>query len=122
MPPSLVIADVPFYDAPSEMEGSPYWVDLWAHVNGYRIGLQVKPKTYRASSLSIYTGKARSCQMRGHMLFEERFGGKVLVVIPQKGDVGPKSREEVTAEIKRLSQLPPGSHPSLRETGERSQR
>ena len=43
MKPALTIGGIPFYDAPSEVEGSPYWVDLWTDVNGYKIGLQVKP-------------------------------------------------------------------------------
>lgn len=106
--PSLIVADLPFYDAPSHIEGSPYWVDLWGHVNGYRIGLQVKPKTFRSSSLSVYTGKARSSQARGHDLFKEKFRGRVFIVTPQEGEVGPISQGEVAAEIERLNQLPPG--------------
>lgn len=39
MTPSLIIGGIPFYDAPSKIEGPPYWVDLWADVNGYKIGL-----------------------------------------------------------------------------------
>lgn len=114
--PSLIIANLPFYDAPSEIEGSPYWVDLWADVNGYRIGLQVKPKTFRASSLSIYTGKARSSQARGHDLFQEKFGGKVFTVTLQGGQVEPKAQDDVVKEIERLSQLPSGPHPPLLQT------
>ena len=37
MKPALTIGGIPFYDAPSEVEGSPYWVDLWTDVNGYKI-------------------------------------------------------------------------------------
>ena len=116
--PSLIIANLPFYDAPSYIEGSPYWVDLWGHVNGYRIGLQVKPKTFRSSSLSIYTGKARSSQARGYDLFQEKFGGKVIILTPQKGQVGRKAHDEVMVEIERLAQLPPGPHPPLPEIRE----
>ncbi len=54
MKPALTIGGIPFYDAPSEVEGSPYWVDLWTDVNGYKIGLQVKPSTYKSANLSIY--------------------------------------------------------------------
>lgn len=111
--PSLVIASLPFYDAPSHIEGSPYWVDLWAHVNGYRIGLQVKPKTFRASSLSVYTGKARSSQARGHDLFQKDFGGKVIIAIPEQGKVDIKTIKEVQQEIERLQKLLPGPHPPL---------
>ena len=39
----LVVDGIVFEDAPSEIEGAPYWVDLWTDVNGYKIGLQVKP-------------------------------------------------------------------------------
>ena len=49
------------------MEGSPYWVDLWADINGYKIGLQVKPSTYQSANLSIYMGKARSSEEAGQM-------------------------------------------------------
>jgi hypothetical protein len=111
--PSLIIANLPFYDAPSEIEGSPYWVDLWADVNGYRIGLQVKPKTFRASSLSIYTGKARSSQARGHDLFQEKFGGKVFTVTLQGGQVEPKALDDIIMEVERLSQMPRGPYPPL---------
>ncbi len=31
---SLIISGVEFYNAPSEIEGSPYGVDLWGEVNG----------------------------------------------------------------------------------------
>jgi hypothetical protein len=116
--PSLIIANLPFYDAPSYIEGSPYWVDLWGHVNGYRIGLQVKPKTFRASSLSIYTGKARSSLAHGYDLFQKKFGGKVIILTPQKGQVGLRARDEVMMEIERLAQLPQGPYPPLPEIGE----
>jgi hypothetical protein len=43
--PAIFVDELAFYDAPSDIEGSPYWVDLWASVNGYRIGLQIKPQT-----------------------------------------------------------------------------
>ena len=46
MNPSLIIAGIPFFDTPAEVEGSPYWVDLWTNVNGYKIGLQVKPASF----------------------------------------------------------------------------
>jgi hypothetical protein len=107
---ALRIANLPFYDAPSEIEGSPYWVDLWGHVNGYRIGLQVKPKSFQSASMSIYAGKARSSQARGYDLFKEKFGGKVIIVTPQNGQVGIKARDEVAKEIERLKDLPPGPY------------
>lgn len=113
MNPALTIAELPFYEAPSDIEGSPYWVDLWAHVNGYRIGLQVKPSTFRAASMSIYTGKGKSSQMKGHRLFREHFGGKVIIANPQAGIVETRTCDEVVAEIARLNQLPPGELSAL---------
>ena len=85
MTPSLMVGNIPFYDAPSEIEGSPYWVDLWADVNGYKIGLQVKPTTYKSANVSIYMGKARSSEEKGHKAFYRDFGGKVFVVMPENG-------------------------------------
>jgi hypothetical protein len=111
--PALVIANLPFYDAPSEIEGSPYWVDLWGHVNGYYIGLQVKPKTFQSASMSIYAGKARSSQTRGYDLFKKKFGGKVIIVTPENGGVGIKAQDEVSSEIERLKKLPPGLYSPL---------
>lgn len=87
MEPSLIIGGIPFFDAPSEIEGSPYWVDLWADINGYKIGLQVKPKTYRSASMSIYTGKTRASEENGHKAFLRDFGGKVFIVMPEKGNL-----------------------------------
>lgn len=111
--PALVVASIPFYDAPSEIEGSPYWVDLWASVNGYRLGLQIKPKTYNASSMSIYTGKGKPSQSRGHDLFSQRFEGKVIVTSTRNGELDPKARQQVEREIGRLRGLPPGSFPEI---------
>jgi hypothetical protein len=84
---SIVFEDLCFYDTPDGIEGSPFWVDLWASVNGYRnrIGLQIKPQTFKAASLSIYTGKSRSSQNNGHKLFRQKYGGTVIIAIPSKG-------------------------------------
>lgn len=57
--PALYVGDIPFYDTPAEVEGSPYWVDHWADINGYKIGLQIKPQSYQSASISIYMGKAK---------------------------------------------------------------
>lgn len=57
MSPSLIIAEIPFYDTPAEVEGSPYWVDLWTDANGYKIGLQIKPESYLSANMSICTSK-----------------------------------------------------------------
>lgn len=87
MKPSLVVGNISFFDAPSEIEGSPYWVDLWADVNGYKIGLQVKPTTYKSASASLYMGKARSSEEKGHKAFQRDFGGKVFTVTPVNGRI-----------------------------------
>ena len=111
--PAMKFNDISFYDAPDDIEGSPYWVDLWGSVNGYRIGLQIKPKTYKAASISIYTGKARSSQNKGHKLFQDRYGGKVLVATPKKGELDQRTYDDLQNEIYRLSNLPRGPHSEL---------
>ncbi len=107
MKPSLIIAGIKFYDTSSEIEGSPYWVDLWADVNGYKIGLQVKPSTYKSANLSIYTGKARSSEEAGHKAFLRDFGGKVFIVMPINGKVSKKVEEQILAEKNLLLQMLP---------------
>ncbi len=37
MTPSLRFGGLPFFDASSKIEDSPYWGDLWTEVNGYKI-------------------------------------------------------------------------------------
>ena len=107
MNPSLVIAGIPFYDAPSEVEGSPYWVDLWTDVNGYKIGLQIKPSTYKAANISIYMGKARSSEESGHKAFLRDFGGKVFIVMPVNGTVPKDIEKKIIAERDLLLKMPP---------------
>ena len=106
MKPSLCIAGVPFYDAPSEIEGSPYWVDLWTDINGYKIGLQVKPKSYNCASVSIYMGKARSSEEKGHRLFKQNFGGQVFVVMPIEGCVPKTIEDKILNEVELLKKMP----------------
>lgn len=98
MEPSLIIGGIPFYDTPSEIEGSPYWVDLWADINGYKIGLQVKPTTYNSANMSIYTGKARTSEENGHKAFQRDFGGKVFIVMPNEGILPPKIVKKIIEE------------------------
>ena len=107
MKPSLIVGDIPFFDAPSEIEGSPYWVDLWTDVNGYKIGLQVKPTTYKSASTSIYMGKARSSEEKGHKAFLRDFGGKVFTVMPVNGKLSPEIERKIVAERDLLLKLPP---------------
>lgn len=107
MNPSIIIDDILFYDAPSNIEGSPYWVDLWADINGYKIGLQVKPTTYRSANLSIYTGKAKSSEESGHKAFLRDFGGKVFIVTPNKGILPANIVKEIKVERDLLSKMHP---------------
>lgn len=107
MNPSLTVGDLPFFDAPSEIEGSPYWVDLWADVNGYKIGLQVKPSSYKAASTSLYMGQARSSEERGHKAFRRDFGGTVFTVVPVNGQLSAQMEKKILAERDLLLQFPP---------------
>lgn len=107
MTPSLIIGEIPFYDAPSEIEGSPYWVDLWADINGYKIGLQIKPSTYKSANLSIYMGKAKSSEEKGHKAFLRDFGGKVFTVMPVNGIVLADVECKIIAERDLLLRMPP---------------
>jgi len=110
---SIVFETLRFYDTPSDIEGSPYWVDLWASVNGYRIGLQIKTQTFKAASVSIYTGKARAGQKKGHKLFKEKFGGKAFFAFPSKGVLDAETQKQLLEEIDRLEKLPQGDFPEL---------
>ena len=107
MTPSLIIGGIPFYDAPSEIEGSPYWVDLWTDVNGYKIGLQIKPSTYKAASISIYMGKAKLSVEKGHKEFLRDFSGKVFTIMPVNGMVSEDIEKKIVAERDLLLKLPP---------------
>jgi len=107
MTPSLIIGGIPFYDTPSEIEGSPYWVDLWADVNGYKIGLQVKPSTYKSANLSIYMGKAKASEENGHKAFLRDFGGKVFTVMPVNGTVPADVERKIIAERDLLLKMQP---------------
>lgn len=107
---SLFIDDIPFFDAPSEIEGSPYWVDLLTEINGYFVGLQVKPKTYNSASMSIYTGKGKSSQLNGHKLFKDNYGGKVFIISPEKGIIDEGMIAKIKDEVERLKNLPKGPH------------
>ena len=98
MNPSLIIAGIPFYDAPAEIEGSPYWVDLWTDINGYKIGLQVKPATYHSANMSIYMGGAKSSEEKGHKAFRRDFGGKVFIIEPVNGAVSERIERQIQSE------------------------
>ncbi len=106
MNPSLMIAGIPFYDTPAEIEGSPYWVDLWTDVNGYKIGLQVKPSSYRSANISIYMGGAKTSEEQGHRLFCSDFGGDVFIVTPKNGTVSPQMERRIKTYYDMLLNLP----------------
>ena len=109
----IELAGVRFFEAPSEVEGSPYWVDLWGSVNGYRIGLQVKPSTFNSASVATYAGKARSGQRRGHEKFHSDFGGHVFTIDLVKGSVESRTEGLIKKEVERLRTLEKGPHAAL---------
>lgn len=97
MKPTLMIDDIPFYDTPPEVEGSPYWVDLWSDVKGHKIGLQIKPQSYNSPSVSLYMGKAKSSEKSGHKQFEIDYDGKVFEVVIENGKVPASMRKRIVA-------------------------
>mgnify|MGYP001203015087 CR=1 FL=1 len=104
------IEGVEFTDAPSEIESSPYCVDKWALVNGYRIGIQVKPSSYSSSNVSVYVGGGMSGLKRGHKKFQADYGGKAFIVVLENGEViNSNKRQMVIDEIRRLQNLPKGT-------------
>lgn len=107
---ALIIGGIPFYDTLSDIEGSPYWVDLWASVNGYKIGLQIKPNSYKSASMAIYTGKSRTSQEKGHKLFQQKYGGKVFIIVPKEGKVDAITEQKIIDEYNRLLSMPKGKH------------
>lgn len=106
MVPALTIGEIPFYDTPTNIEGSPYWVDLWTDINGYKIGLQIKPSTYKSANASLYMGKTRSTEEQGHRAFRKKFGGKVFIVTPSNGTVPPHIEQQIIEEKNLLLSLP----------------
>ena len=110
---NLILANLTFYETPSHIEGSPYWVDLWTSVNGYCIGLQVKPDTYQSASAAIYAGKARAGQRRGHEHFMRDFGGRVFTIHLSQGRIDGVTEEKIAKEAVRLKELPRGPHTDL---------
>jgi len=104
---ALLIAGIPFYETPSYVEGSPYWVDLWTDVNGYKVGLQVKPVTYNSPNVAVYMGGSKSSEELGHKKFRNDFGGDVFIVTPKNGTVSPQMERRIKAYCDWLSKLPP---------------
>ena len=101
----LVVDGIVFEDAPSEIEGAPYWVDLWSDVNGYKIGLQVKPVSYQSASTSLYSRGAKSSESNGQKSFTRKFGGKVFVVMPQNGMLPANQVKQIKDEYNLLKQM-----------------
>lgn len=108
MEPRLIVDGLVFYDAPGYVESSPYSVDLWASVNGYRIGLQVKPRTYNSSSKSIYAPQIAKSQKRGLELFREAFGGRAFIAVVECGEIELRVKMQILEECKYLMSLPKG--------------
>ena len=103
----LIIDGIEFTDTPSEIEGAPYWVDLWTDVNGYKIGLQVKPTTYQSANTSFYSRGAKSSEDAGHKRFRCDFGGKEFIITPQNGAVPEKQIIQIRQEYDLLLKMPP---------------
>lgn len=111
MTPSLVIGGIPFYDAPSEVDGSPYWIDLWTDVNVYKMILQVKPSIYKSAHLSIYMAKdtwlkQNPRKKRSQGILRD-FGGKVFAVMPLNGTVPTDIERRMIAERDLLLKMQP---------------
>ena len=103
----LVVDGIEFDDAPSEIEGSPYWVDLWTEVNGYKMGLQVKPTTYSSANTAFYSRGAKASEEKGHKKFMQDYGGKVFIITPHEGLISEKQVTAIRHEYERLSQMMP---------------
>ncbi len=99
-----------FHPAPPELEVLA--VDWYAVVNGYYMGIQVKPLTFEQSQLVAQI--KQQVLIEPHREFERRYGGKVFVVIT----LGKKRQfkivdedeliERIRNEVERLKALPPG--------------
>ena len=103
----LIINGIKFEDTPKEVEGAPYWVDLWTDVNGYKIGLQIKPTSYQSANTSFYARGAKGSEEAGHKLFRKDFGGKVFIVMPLNGTVPPKQASLIQQEYDLLLKMLP---------------
>ena len=88
--------------------------NLWGFVNGYRIGLQVKPSTFNSASVATYAGKAGSGQRRGHRRFQRDFGGHVFTVDLIKGSVDSRNEALIEKEVDRLRALENGPHAGMK--------
>ena len=104
---ALTIGGIPFDETPRGIEGSPYWVDLWTDVNGYKIGLQVKPTSYKSASTSFYMRGAKHSEESGHKKFRHDFGGRVFIISPQNGYVPEHIVKEILEERDLLLRMPP---------------
>ena len=103
------------YDSVSRYWWNPFFrctkqnrrIDLWTDVNGYKIGLQIKPSTYKSANLSIYMGKAKASEEKGHKEFLRDFGGKVFIITPVHGTVSADIERKIVAERNLLLKMPP---------------
>lgn len=63
--------------------------------------------------MSIYTGKARSSQEKGHNLFKDKYSGKVFTATPKAGKFEDKIVNDILAEYERLKNLHKGPYSDL---------
>ena len=106
---------VTFYPAPPELEVLA--VDWYTVVNGYYLGVQVKPLTFRQSHLVAQI--KQQVLIEPHRRFKKKYGGNVFVVIT----LGKKRKFEIVneddlltrmrKEIERLKSLPTGPFQKL---------
>jgi hypothetical protein len=98
-----------FHPSPNKLERLN--VDYYAIVNGYLIGVQVKPLTFSQSRL---VEQIKRMILEPHKTFQKKYGGNVFVVIAlgRKEQVEIVDKDElinqVRKEVQRLRKLPKG--------------
>ncbi|AGC68219.1 hypothetical protein Cst_c12240 [Thermoclostridium stercorarium subsp. stercorarium DSM 8532] len=60
--------------------------------------------------MAIYTGKSRTSQEKGHKLFQQKYGGKVFIIVPKEGKVDAITEQKIIDEYNRLLSMPKGKH------------
>ena len=99
--------DIPYKIEPAPDEWDRLFnVDFYIKINDAYIGLQIKPVSDVSQIPEIY--KERKLQMKTHLEFTKKFGGKVFYIYSTK--VGKKKEiqnkdviEDILSEIKKLS-------------------
>ena len=78
-------------------------VDYMIRINKYAIGIQIKPITANANFASYSLPERLKNSFKS---FEEEFGGKVLIVFSNDGEIAnPDVIQQLDAEIKRIQKL-----------------